>query len=428
MKDDYSFISEKIKERPINIKKLVVLVPVVFAFGLLFGAAAALAYIFSVKTLSPVSSEPEKVYEVHLSGDEIETVSEESVPYEEEKVSENQISTEPAQVVNNIINTVPLTLEDFEKVYEELYEKVRTAEKSILPVAGVKSDTDWFYNEYENQKQGSGLVIADNGLELLVLIDQAILEGAEDIRVTLPDGSFVPAVLKKFDENTDLSVIAIALSDISEENMKEIVPAKLGSSRSRHITGKNVMALGSPIGIQNSVCYGIVTSASELVQLTDTNVHMITTDIYGSSVGSGILVDFSGKVIGIITQDNADETVKNLITAYGISDIKKVIERMSNGQDTPMLGIYGADVSKEALLDGVPAGAYVSNISMDSPAMESGLLSGDVIVKFGTCDIGTFTDFENALNKAQPGDETIVTVMRYVKGEYQEKNLQVVLR
>lgn len=453
MKDDYSFISEKIKERPLNIKKILILVPVILSFGLLFGVAAALAYMFSIKILSPVSKEPDAVYEVRLSGDEAETVpeesvskesvlkesvskelvskelvSEESVLEEEITVSANQLPEENVQIVNNTVNTVPFTVDDFEKIYRELYEKVREAEKSILPVTGVKSDTDWFYNEYENQKQGSGLVIADNGLELLILIDQAILEGAEDIRVTLPDGSFAPAVLKKLDENTDLSVIAVNLSDISEDNMKQIVPAKLGSSKGHHIIGRNVMALGSPIGIQNSVCYGIVTSASELVQLTDTNVHMITTDIYGSSSGSGILVDFDGKVIGIITQDNVDETVKNLITAYGISDIKNVIEKMSNGQDTPVLGIYGADVSKEAEQDGVPSGVYVSNINLDSPAMESGLLSGDVIVKFGTTDISNFSDFKNALNKAQPGDETVVTVMRYVKGEYQEKNLQVKLR
>ena len=74
----------------------------------------------------------------------------------------------------------------------------------------------------------------------------------------------------------------------------------------------------------------------------------------------------SGSVLGIIHQEYNSEDTANLISAIGITELKKVLERMVNGRSELFLGVYGTDVSEEAHLTlGVPKGAYITGIVMD---------------------------------------------------------------
>ena len=74
-----------------------------------------------------------------------------------------------------------------------------------------------------------------------------------------------------------------------------------------------------------------------------------------------------------------------------------------------------------------PQGAYVTEIVMDSPAMDAGIQSGDVIIKFGTMEITNFNDFKTAMDKSRPGDNAVITVMRFAMGEYTEVNFEATL-
>ena len=143
---------------------------------------------------------------------------------------------------------------------------------------------------------------------------------------------------------------------------------------------------------------------------------------------SGILTNLSGQVLGIICQENSAEDTPNLITAYGISGLKNLIEKLSNGQPSASLGIFGTDVPKEIQeTQGVPAGAYVTGIVMDSPAMVAGIQSGDVIVQMGTVPVESFADYRNTLMGLLPDTELTLTVMRQVQEEYQEMTVDVLL-
>ena len=146
--------------------------------------------------------------------------------------------------------------------------------------------------------------------------------------------------------------------------------AELGNSKSRTVKGKPVIAIGDPLGVNDSIAIGQITSSSIVVDKTDSNVSLLTTDIYGSTNASGILCDFDGKVLGIICHDGNTQDIKNLIRAYSISDIKSTIEKILNGQDIAYLGIQGTDVTDE-ISDtyGIPKGAYVKQVVSDSPAM-----------------------------------------------------------
>jgi serine protease Do len=171
---------------------------------------------------------------------------------------------------------------------------------------------------------------------------------------------------------------------------------------------------------------GQITSHTSVSDMTDTNISIITTDIYGSSNASGAIINMSGEVLGIITQDGASLDAKNLIRGYSISDLKDRLEKLSNGQDIAYLGIVGLDVTEEISNEfDVPIGAYVRQVVIDSPAMDAGIQNGDVIVKLGTTDITSFNDYKDAMLKCQPGDLMMVTVKRKGRPEYVELSYEI---
>ena len=102
--------------------------------------------------------------------------------------------------------------------------------------------------------------------------------------------------------------------------------------------------------------------------------------------------------------------------------------KLSNGQELAYLGIVGLDVTEEVAEEyGVPMGAYVKQVVIDSPAMEAGIQNGDVIVKLGTTNITSFSDYKDAMLKCQPDDLMMVTVKRMGRDEYVELSYEITL-
>lgn len=108
--------------------------------------------------------------------------------------------------------------------------------------------------------------------------------------------------------------------------------------------------------------------------------------------------------------------------------MRKIIEKLSNGQEIAHMGVIGTDVPQNVTEEwGVPQGAYVTGIRMDSPAMQAGIQSGDVIVKVGTADITSFSDYQEAIMNLSPESSVTVKVMRQGVEEYQEMPVDVIL-
>ena len=190
--------------------------------------------------------------------------------------------------------------------------------------------------------------------------------------------------------------------------------------------GMPVIAIGAPIGIKGSEEYGFITSMSQEKELSDFNVHLLTTDIYGSDKSSGVIVDYSGQVIGIITNAFGSGSLQNMITTYSISDIKDTIENLANGKERTYMGIIGTSVTQDAVESfGLPTGAYVLNVDPDSPAMAAGIQSGDVITQIGTEPVRDYKDYTTILSQLSPGVETVVTVQRFSRGDYTELTFEV---
>ena len=209
--------------------------------------------------------------------------------------------------------------------------------------------------------------------------------------------------------------MSVPLSSIGGETMDQINIAELGSSNTANMLGMPVIALGSPLGTGGSISYGMVTSTGTVIDLPDAAYKKITTDIYGSRNATGIVINLKGMVIGIIDNVNTGNDMSNLLTAFGITELKGTIEQMSNDKERAYLGVHGADVPKEAIEDtqiDTPAGTYIREIEIDSPAMDAGIQSGDVVTKVGNTEITTYNELLGILHASKPGDVLKVTLTR----------------
>lgn len=428
-------------------KKIGMTVLIAVVFGIVSAVTFSLVYARihpdTADTLKPVSlSGTGPDAEAELSSNEVEedepAVSSDQVSADtslssdnaSESASENTAESEPRRsstIINNITNKVDISPESYAKLYRDLHSVAAAAGRSLVTVTATTTDTDWFENPYENGNSTTGLIIADNGRQLLILTDSSVTEEAEKIDVRFTDETSAEGHILNTDSDTALQIIGVSLSDLTEETRNRISYASLGSSSyASMMVGTPVIAIGAPIGVIGSVEYGIITSMSQEKELSDFNVHLLTTDIPGSENSSGVIIDYSGQVIGIITNAFGSDTMQNMITTYSISDIKETIENLANGKERTYMGIIGTSVTPDAVESyGLPTGAYVLNVDPDSPAMAAGIQSGDVITQIGTEPIHDYGDYTSILSQLSPGVETVVTVQRFSRGDYAELTFEV---
>ena len=326
--DHSDFMKETIKQRPLNRRKLVRRTLLTAAMAVIFGMVACFTFLL----LEPVISNklyPEEEPEII---EFVEESREDEILPEDMIVDDSQMQPEPTQPpaledeqIAQVLSEMKLGVEDYLSLFAGIREVAREVRKSIVTVVGVTPDVGWLDNEYENEGAVSGIVVADNGIELLILADVSSIEDAQSLEVAFQDGEIYQATLMKKDNNTGLAVISIAKTKIKSTTLEMAVAANLGTSGSS-LVGIPVIALGRPMGTEGSLCYGNITSTGNVIRLPDSNYKLMTTDIYGSSSASGVLINLRGQVVGIIDMSKNSPDLSNLISAVGISDLKKLVE------------------------------------------------------------------------------------------------------
>lgn len=390
--------------------------------AVIFGVLACITFLVLEPVFSNIlhpEEEPELV-EIPMDTDEI--LPEDMMLKDEEDMPEPQI-----QIIERSKDVDPIT--QYRDQYTNLFKVADSVQRSLVKITSVSQDVDWFDNSYESKNSTSGLYITDNGKEFLILCRTEVIDNGGQINVTLNDGTVAEGTIKASDPNIGMSIVAVPMEGLSDLTKDNMVPAVLANSRVATILATPVIAIGSPYGVTDSVGYGMLTSKGSYIYLTDQNYEMLTTDIYGSSEATGIIVNLKGEVLGIIDQSHNSSDMKNIISAIGISDIKRSIERMSNGRIRAFLGINGADVTAEANeQSGVPMGAYVTGIIMDSPAMNVGIQSGDVIVGIDNKEIRSFSNFTEYMESSTPDTTVNIVIMRQSGEEYRELTFEVTLK
>ena len=412
------FMREKIKQKPVNKRKLLRRTVITVVMAVVFGLVACVTFLILEPVISNRLYPEEEPQEVVFPE---ETLMEEMNP--EDMLVNDEVEEEPQPVeveledeqIEELLSQVEFGLEDYQSVYNELRKLAEKTNRAVVTVAGVTSDVDWFNNIYENVASASGVIVANNGKAMLVLVSAGTLNGAETIEVTFCNQTQAPAQIIQKDPITGLAILSVPLASIREETMDVIEIAQLGSSSTTSLLGTPVIALGSPLGTSGSVCYGVVTSTGTTIDMPDAAYKKITTDIYGSRNATGVLINLKGMVIGIIDNVNTSNDMSNLLTAYGITELKRTIEQMSNDNERAYLGIHGADVPKEALEDpdmDIPLGTYIREIEIDSPAMEAGIQSGDVVTRVGETPVSSYNELLNIIRGAEPEETMTFTLVR----------------
>ncbi|MBQ7767069.1 MAG: serine protease [Lachnospiraceae bacterium] len=419
---DYSFLQEKIKERPINRKKLIRTSINTATFAVVFGLVACVTFIL----LEPVignwlnPQKEEGVGIVTLPAEEEEMLPEDMVQDENELNQNENIS--------NAVSTVELQLSDYEAMYDKLYDVAKEAGRGMVTVTAMSSNVDWFNNTLESENETTGFIVADNGREILILADYRFVSKATEIMVTFTDKTQASATVKKYDRNTGLAILAVDMSLLSLDTKEAIKYMSLGSSNSGNNVGDLVIAVGSPLGHVNSLCYGNITSLGNEINTIDINYKLMTTDIYGSSNASGAILNTKGQIIGMINQNYNSTDLENQISAIGISELRKVMESMSNGNDITYLGLYVTDVTDVAQTQlSIPEGAYVTDIRLNSPAMLVGIQKGDVVTAIDDAVVTNVTEYVSELRAHASGEEITVTIQRMSVDGYREIDVKVTL-
>ncbi len=433
-RDQSDFLSEKIKVKPVNKKKLLRKTMITAAMAVIFGLIACFTFLILEPVfnnwLYPPEEPPLVVFpedQEEMSPEEMlaENIPTESPPPEPEPEG---VVLEDEQI-QEILSEVTLDLENYAELYSALSAYVSKMNRYMVTVTAVTSNVDWFQNVQESRSLSSGVIIYNTSRELLILTDFSFLVSAEKLLLTFYDGTIVEAQLKQMDRETGLAVLSVDLLDMPEEFVEGDFPVvTFGSSNAVNLVGTPVIALGSPMGVSNSMGYGMITSSSTLC-MTDRNYRQLQTDICGSRDASGMLFNLKGQMLGVIMKSQTDSDMANVIAAYSISDLQRIVQKMSNASAVAYMGITGGDVPREANQQfGVPYGAYVEKVAMDSPAMRAGIQRGDVITGMNDTVINTYRSYSNALLEKLPNETVEVAVMRQVQqGEYREMSFSIEL-
>lgn len=398
----YDFMKEVVRKQPVDKAELLK------KAGILLGSAAAFGVIaaFAFAAVSPYAQSvfgTDKSAKIDIPADDI--------PEEEETV-QNTEDAETDQTQNlQAAPAAALTLDQYKDLYSSMMDVAKTAQKSIVTVIGLANNTDWFNQSYESQRQLSGLVVANNGQDLFIATEYRIVENVERIQVKFWNDTQVDARYLKHDPNTGLAVLKVPLSSLSAEDAADIPAAAFGNSYSVK-QGDPVIAVGSPAGYPSAVSYGAVTSMDNVISTVDGEYKMLNTDIAGSSEGSGVLINLEGQIVGLISQNFAGNT-GNTVAAIGISQIKPLLERLSNNEPLIYSGITGQDVTAEVSeKTGIPEGIWVDTVKADSPAMLAGIQSGDVIIKADDTDTTTMSKYQDYLESCSQNQVIQITALR----------------
>lgn len=397
--EEYSFLQEIIKDEAGDQAKWKHDVLRRIQLGLIFGLVACFTF-FACKPW----------VEKRFAEDPTEV----TIPQDEQQ-EEDQTQQEEEQVQEQ--KTV-LTTETYQEMLNNLKQVSGEVRKSVVEIQGAVTEEEFSKDQEDKEKSISGMIVADNGQELLILAGELPVKDAKIIRVTFSGDNQCDAILKSRDAGLGLCVYAVQRKNIADDVWAQIETATLGGSKVVS-EGDTVIAVGKLYGCDTIAGYGVIESGENYLDKADGQYQTIYTDVAGDISGSGVLVNIRGEVIGIINTSVRTDDQTNKISGYGISDIKDVIELLSNGKNVPYLGVSGVEVSSEMQGQGIPQGVYVNEVDAGSPAMAAGIQSGDIITNIADTDIINLLGYHNTLMKQNVGDKILVRGKRQgTGGEY----------
>ncbi|BAZ02199.1 peptidase S1 and S6 chymotrypsin/Hap [Tolypothrix tenuis PCC 7101] len=263
---------------------------------------------------------------------------------------------------------------------------------------------------------GSGFILDKSGL---VLTNAHVVDKADRVTVRLKDGRTFDGKVQGIDEVTDLAVVKINAGN-------DLPVAPLGSSSNVQV-GDWAIAVGNPLGFDNTVTLGIVSTlkrSSAQVGITDKRLEFIQTDAAINPGNSGgPLLNGTGEVIGINTAIRAD--AMGIGFAIPIDKAKAIAEQLQRTGKVahPYLGVQMVSLTPELAKQNntdpnspiqIPEvnGVLVMRVVPNSPAASAGIRRGDVIVQIDGQAITTAEQLQNVVENSRLGQVLQLKVQR----------------
>lgn len=320
-----------------------------------------------------------------------------------------------AQVIqasnNNPGQTLVINTTDIETTITQAVQKIGPA---VVTVVGtVPGQMSPFGQTGDQTVSGSGVFISQAGY---ILTNNHVIDGVKDVTIILSDGSQEKATIVGSDRYSDIAVL--------KTDGKVPAVAMLGNSDVLN-PGETVIAIGSPLGdFKNTVTVGVVSATGRSIDTGQgyTVDGLIQTDAAINQGNSGgPLVNLAGEVIAIntlIVRNSGSGTVaEGLGFAIPVNTAQAVAQVIiQNGYIArPYMGVNFQPVTPDiATAYHLPVqwGAYVTDVSSNSPASKAGLRQGDIITGIGGITLDETHSFINTLFAYKPGDQVNVVLMR----------------
>ena len=320
--------------------------------------------------------------------------------------------------VEQVIENRDYTLSDIRQMAGTLRKLADSADASVVSVTHEQAARDWFNNALESSENYSGLAVAKTENELLFLTTSAAVEGTDSVTVTIARGDKATASVKMRDHAYGLAVLSVPLTEENRDSWGKFPLVPFGNSY-RLKRGELLFFVGSPLGMIHSVKYGILSNVQTNMSVVDGYATIYFPDVSADAQSGSWVLNADGELVGWVTDLFAAEGQDSMATVMGLSDFKPAIERMMNGKETALLGIYGKQVGSAQRDQGMPAGVYISRVEQSAPAYAAGVQPGDILISLGDSKIETMRDLEAALEKSVKGENVRLTLMRNGREKYE---------
>lgn len=387
-------------------------------FAIIFGIVASFVFTIMGSQFKKILGKDDKELIV-LS--ETPTPTEEPLTTAEPTVTPTKEPEETKEIKEKV------TVERVKEMYHLLTSKAKKYNRFVVTVSSVVNGVDWFDNPSEHAAAACGIIIADNEENLFILTTNDRIKDASSIQTKFIDGKKAEASLYGTDKETNLAVLAVPKDELKKQTLDEIEVAELGDSYYA-LEGTPVFSLGSPNGYMYSIEFGMISGSLMEEYVTDNKIELFNTNMNHNANGEGVIVNLDGKIIGIITHSFNKGLNSDLCTVMGISRLRPIIERMINQKQQAYFGVIANDIpneKKEKL--GVEEGIYITDVKSNSPALEAGLKSGDIIEKINEEEVTSVMYFNSLLTKLKPKEKVKVSIVRTSLVEAKKIKTEVIL-
>jgi len=335
--------------------------------------------------------------------------------------------------------TEPKTITQTEIVYRDKNDLSDIVENVMPSTVSITSTVNYqqfnFFTgmqSYEVPSSGSGIIIEKNNDTLYIATNNHVIEDSKDLTVEFVDGTAATASVNGTSSDSDIAVITVKLSDISEDTLKKIKVASLYTNDDLKV-GNQVIAIGNALGYGQSVTVGYISALDRSIETEDGQVNgLIQTDAAINPGNSGgALINMNGEVIGINVAKYASTEVEGVGYSIPISKVQDLINMLSKEKydetERGYLGIQCSTIDNEtAYMYDMPQGVYVFKIT-NQKLIEDGLVEKDIITSIDGHAVTTVNSLTSLLEYYQKGSEVPLIIKRLEDGKYVEKEIKVAL-